>query len=649
MGRSVLRPYGETLGLGFVLVEPAGYIQHFGDVMAGTAADSVRLFRNAHENGLDVEQFQSGVKLLGFGDGSAVVGFASHDEGGRFDFDNLVGERALHVLLGIIPGVSREQIFCGERNIAGEHEAVPVDYRIERGGCTEAIGVLDGPGGEDAATTAAGNEEIVGVDVAFGDDGVDAAIEIVEIVARIGVVDEVGEFFAVAGAAAGVGVEHDVTHGGPDLFFEIEAVAVVAEGSTVNFEDERIFFGGIEGGRLNDPALDLALVFGRFVRNFFDVAGNFLLQQFRVDRGQNSHRAADGDGDVAGIVGPAIGEGDGAGARDREGAATVGAGAGDDVVGDFLEVAIGGGKADFGVALIVVEEIDAGIVRRPFRRLDVAVEFVGDGMGGAAVAVHQIELGGLVALVAVVESGVGDEFTAGRNSGSVVRAFAIGERAQSAVGNAEFVDFGVENFMVGFGVTVGGDEQEFAVRRPGGARGAEFVAAVREISVGDLARGAAFGGDYKHLHKAGLEIAGAVEAIHETVVCGGGLRPFCAGRSSRKIGDVRAFAENEGGEGKHFAVRGPSDGVWRFLKIGDARGLPGIHPANVDLLLAVGVGEIGDAGAVGRPARRDVGAIAGGERAVIRAVGVDAPEIGVALVGHGIGEAPNVDNFLAVG
>src|SRR5216683_2873928 len=461
MGRSVLRPYGETLGLGFVLVEPAGYIQHFGDVMAGTTADSVRLFRNADENRLDVEQFQSGVKLLGFGDGGAVVGFASHDEGGRFDFDNLVGERALHVLLGIVPGVSREPIFCGERNIAGEHEAVPVDDRIERGGCPEAIGVLDGPGGKDAATAAAGDEEIVGVDVAFGDDGVDAAIEIVEIVARIGVVDEVGEFFAIASAAAGVGVEHDVTHGGPDLFFEIEAVAVVAEGSTVNFEDERIFFGGIEGGRLNDPALDLALVFGRFVRNFFDVAGNFLLQQFRVDRGQNSHRAADGDGDVAGIVGPAIGEGDGTGARDREGAATVGAGAGDDVVGDFLEVTIGGGKADFGVALIVVEEIDAGIVRCPFRRLDVAIEFVGDGMGAAAVAVHQIELGGLVALVAVVESGVCDEFS---------------------------------------------------VRRPRGACGAEFVAAVGEISVRYLARGATLGRDYKHLHEAGLEIASAVEA-----------------------------------------------------------------------------------------------------------------------------------------
>src|SRR6266851_4170589 len=466
MGRSVLRPYGETLGLGFVLVEPAGYIQHFGDVMAGTTADSVRLFRNADENRLDVEQFQSGVKLLGFGDGGAVVGFASHDQSGRFDFDNLVGERALHVLLGIVPGVSREPIFCGERNIAGEHEAVPVDDRIERGGCTEAIGVLDGPGGEDAATTAAGNEEIVGVDVAFGDDGIDAAIQIVEIVAGIGVVDEVGELFAVAGAAARVGIEHDVTHGGPDLLFEIEAVAVVTEGPAVDFQDQRIFLGGVEAGRLNDPALNLALVFGGLVPDFFDAAGNFLLQQFLVEGGENLHRAVGGDGDVAGIVGAAISEGDGAGAGNGEGAATVGAGAGDDVVGDFLGVAVGGGEADFGVTLIVVEEIDAGVVGRPFGRLDVAIEFVRDGARAAAVAVHEIELGGLVALVAVVESGVGDEFSVGRGAGGVIGAFAIGERAQSAVGNIEFVDFRVEVFVIGFGVAVGGDDQEFAVRRP---------------------------------------------------------------------------------------------------------------------------------------------------------------------------------------
>jgi hypothetical protein len=44
----------ETLYLGFVLLEPAGDIEHLGDVMAWTAADAVRLFGDTHENGINV-------------------------------------------------------------------------------------------------------------------------------------------------------------------------------------------------------------------------------------------------------------------------------------------------------------------------------------------------------------------------------------------------------------------------------------------------------------------------------------------------------------------------------------------------------------------------------------------------------------------
>src|ERR1700676_1610344 len=72
--------------------------------------------------------------------------------------------------------------------------------------------------------------------------------------------DEVGELLAVAGAAARIGVEHDITQGGPDLLFEIEAIAVIAEGSAVNFENKRVFLRGVEARRLNNPALNFALV-----------------------------------------------------------------------------------------------------------------------------------------------------------------------------------------------------------------------------------------------------------------------------------------------------------------------------------------------------------------------------------------------------
>src|SRR6476661_2229968 len=168
--------------------------------MAGTTADAVRLFRNADEDGVDVEKFQSRVELFGFGNGCAVIRFAGHDECGGFYFGDEIGERALHVLLGVIPWIAGEPIFCGPGNVAGEDKAVPVNDGIEARGGAKAFGVLDGPGGEDATAAATRDKEIASVDVAFGDDGVDAAIEVGEIVTGIGVVDEIGEFFAVAGA-----------------------------------------------------------------------------------------------------------------------------------------------------------------------------------------------------------------------------------------------------------------------------------------------------------------------------------------------------------------------------------------------------------------------------------------------------------------
>jgi len=113
-------------------------------------------------------------------------------------------------LVGVVPGIAGEPVFCGPGDVGGKDEAVPIDDGIEARSGAEAFGVLDGPSGKDAATAPASDKEIVGIDVAFSDDGVDAAVEVGEIVSWIGVMDEIGEFLAVAGAAAGVGVEDDV-------------------------------------------------------------------------------------------------------------------------------------------------------------------------------------------------------------------------------------------------------------------------------------------------------------------------------------------------------------------------------------------------------------------------------------------------------
>src|SRR2546430_15632867 len=112
---------------------------------------------------------------------------------------------------------------------------------------------------------------------------------------------------------------------------------------------------------------------------------------------------------------------------------------------------------------------------------------------------------------------------------------------------------------------------------------------------------------------------------------------------------MRSFPQNERSEGEHFPVGRPGDSVWSLLEIGDARGLARVHPANVNLLFAVGIGEVGQAQAVRGPARRRVTAISGGERAMVGSVGIDDPEIRVALVSHGIGKAAHIDDALTVG
>src|SRR5947208_8310833 len=71
--------------LGFVLVEPARDIQHFGDVMARTTSDSVRFFRYAHQNRVDIEQLQSRIELLGLRDGSAKILLSGHHQRRRFN------------------------------------------------------------------------------------------------------------------------------------------------------------------------------------------------------------------------------------------------------------------------------------------------------------------------------------------------------------------------------------------------------------------------------------------------------------------------------------------------------------------------------------------------------------------------------------
>src|SRR6267378_5226635 len=357
------------------------------------------------------------------------------------------------------------------------------------------------------------------------------------------------------------------------------------------------------------------------------MAGLLLCEELLVQRSEHFNRPQVVNGDVTGIVWAAVGGGDEPGAGQRKRAATVSTESGSDVIGNFLKGAIDRVEADFCVALIGVKKIDTAVVGGPVRALDVAIELIREGVGAATITVHEIEFGGLVTLVAVVETDVGDPLSVGRYGRRVVGSFAVGQGAEGAVSDAELIDFGIEILVIRFGMTVDGKGEVLSIGSPGGARGAEFVATVGEIAVGDLPGRATLGVDDKNLHVAGLQVPRAIETIDEAIVHGGRVGPLCARRRSGKVGEMGTLSENESGEGEHRSIRRPSDGIGRLIDVRDTRGLAGVHPANVELLLAVGVGKIRDACAVGGPTGRHVTAIASSERTMIRSVRVDGPEI----------------------
>src|SRR5580700_6617297 len=100
-------------------------------------------------------------------------------------------------------------------------------------------------------------------------------------------VDEVAEFGAVAGAPPRIGVEHDVATRGHELFFQIEAIAVIGKRPPVDLKDQRILLLGIESRWFENPPLDFAMIFCGFVPDLFDLPELSSREKAFVDLGQD--------------------------------------------------------------------------------------------------------------------------------------------------------------------------------------------------------------------------------------------------------------------------------------------------------------------------------------------------------------------------
>src|SRR5262249_1285035 len=150
---------------------------------------------------------------------------------------------------------------------------------------------------------------------------------------------------------------------------------------------------------------------------------------------------------------------DGTVVRDGKGTTDSGVGAGSQMFDDSLQRALSRIEADLRITLVVIAEINTAVIGRPLGLADVAVEFFGKRVRAGAVAVHKVELRSLMALEAIVVPGVGDPFAVGRNHRIVIGPLSVRQSPQGAISDAEFINFRIEESVIGFGMAICGNDQ----------------------------------------------------------------------------------------------------------------------------------------------------------------------------------------------
>src|SRR6185437_9378423 len=143
--------------------------------------------------------------------------------------------------------------------------AEPVGDSGSGDGGLEAVGLGDGEHGHESAVAPAGDADAVGIDGVIFGDGIDSREDVAEVaVAKVFAVG-LGELFAFAVAAARIGHQDEVSHGGEGRGTKAgrgPVGQVGVGGASVDVDDERVFFGGIVVGGVEQPAVDVEVFVG---------------------------------------------------------------------------------------------------------------------------------------------------------------------------------------------------------------------------------------------------------------------------------------------------------------------------------------------------------------------------------------------------
>ena len=561
-------------------------------------------------------------------------------------------------MLGVLPGHGPEPVLGDrDRNVRADREAVPVDHGVEHRRRLVAVGLADRPGRQDSAAASARDVELVRIHIPEVDHRIHPRVQVEEVVPGIRMVDQVAEFLAVRRAAARVGVQHDVAGRGHRLLLDVEAIAVVREGSAVDLEHQRVAPVGVEAGRLDDPALDLEPVVGRRPADLLDCAERLVTQDIVVHRGHHPHvPPVAPERDLAQHRRRRDRVGEHSAGAHRKAPAAVRRTRSAHVLGhDMHLVAARFHVCDLRVAVVGVREVEPLRIRRPRQAPHGPVELSRHGPCVRPVAVGHHQPGDLVALVAVVEAGVRDPATIRRDRDAAVGALAVRQCPDPAV-QRNFVHLRVAVLQLPVGVTVRRDQHRSAIGRPHRLAPARppHVPAVVEVAACDPPRRPTLRGHHEQVGETVLQIARSVKAVDQLVDHPGGLGPLGAFRRLGHGDERHPRRGYEGRKGDVAAVRRPGGHPRLLDQVGDPPCLPGVHPADVDLGRrafpgATRVRQVEQASAVRGPPGPAVALLARGQRPQLRAIPVHDPQVRIVAVGLRVGPLPHENDSRPVG
>ncbi len=199
-----------------------------GDQLAWTSGDVVGRSGNFNQRGVDLTKLQRMIELLGFRQRRSKIRRTDHNEGRCTDVADQRERRELHVAVRVLPWCAGITVVLVAVVVIGHQRlADPVDHRLRDYCRSEPIRLPYNPRRHDATGAATGHEVIAFVDVAPRNHGVHTGHEVVVVLTRVVVIEQIAELLSVARAASGVGVQNHVAGRGIKLDLGGEAIAVV--------------------------------------------------------------------------------------------------------------------------------------------------------------------------------------------------------------------------------------------------------------------------------------------------------------------------------------------------------------------------------------------------------------------------------------